>query len=283
MILVADSGSTNTNWCALTTGQERFYFDTEGYNPYFVSAEYIVKSLTASLPENINRQQVTNVYFYGAGCFDDKLHIINSALNSIFTNAAIYVGLDLLGSAKAVLGNKPGFTAILGTGTNSCLYDGNKITANIDSLGYLLGDEGSGFYIGRKIFSDYIREYMPLPVREEFFDTYGLTREAIMETVYSEKLPNRYCAQFTQFISTSSADKAYTRNLVKNAFTDFFTNLVTKYNNYQQYTFNCTGSVGYTFKYILTEVATQFGMQVGTIIKRPIEGLADHHAQQLTN
>jgi len=281
MILVADSGSTKTNWCLINNGDENLFFDTEGYNPYFVSQQYITASLLANLPQNLNKQQVTNIYFYGAGCFDDKLHIINSVLSSIFTNAAIYVGLDLLGSAKALLGNKPGFIAILGTGTNSCLYDGNKITANIDSLGYLLGDEGSGFYIGRKILSDYIREYMPLPVREEFYATYQLTREAIMEMVYSEKLPNRFCAQFTRFISTSIADKAYTRNLIKSAFTDFFTNLVSKYENYQQYTFNCTGSTGYTFKDILIETAEAFGMQADCIIKRPIEGLAAYHAQQL--
>lgn len=283
MILVADSGSTKTNWCLITTGHKKYFFDTEGYNPYFVNAQYIISSLLPALPQKLDPQKVTGIYFYGAGCFDDKRQIISGALSSIFTNASIYVGLDLLGSAKALLGNKPGFIAILGTGANSCLYDGTKITANIDSLGYLLGDEGSGFYIGRKILSDYAREYMPLPVRDEFFTTYGLTREAIMELMYSEKLPNRFCAQFTKFISTSIADENYTRYLVKSAFIDFFTSLVTRYENYQHHTFNCTGSIGYTFRDILIETAKVFGMQAGTIIKRPIEGLADYHAQQLKN
>jgi glucosamine kinase len=279
MILIADSGSTKTTWCLLNNTGEHYFFNTEGYNPYFVTTSHIIQSLTESLPGNINATLITEVWFYGAGCFEDKTAIVSRALAQVFINAGIYVGLDLLGSARAVLGNQPGFVAILGTGTNSCLYDGDKITANIDSVGYLLGDEGSGFYIGKKILSDYIREYMPLPVRQEFFETYKLTREAIMETVYSSKLPNRFCAGFTQFISTSVADKAYTHNLVKSAFTDFFTNLVTGYENYRQYTFNCTGSIGYAFKDILTETAETFGMQVGTIIKRPIEGLATHHAQ----
>ncbi|MEX6690920.1 N-acetylglucosamine kinase [Danxiaibacter flavus] len=281
MILVADSGSTKTNWCLISAEHKKYYFDTEGYNPYFVNPQYITGSLLPCLPQSLDPQKVTSIYFYGAGCFDEKLHIINTALSGIFTNASIHAGLDLLGSAKALLGDKQGFIAILGTGTNSCLYDGTKITANIDSLGYLLGDEGSGFYIGRKILSDYVREYMPLPVREEFFTTYVLTRETIMELVYSEKLPNRFCAQFTKFISTSIADKTYTHDLIKSAFTDFFANLVARYENYQHYTFNCTGSIGYTFKDILTETAEAFGMQAGTIIKRPIEGLADYHAQQL--
>ncbi len=277
MILVADSGSTKTNWCLLNPGEDVYYFDTEGYNPYFVSSQHIVQSLITNLPRHVNPATVSNIYFYGAGCFEDKAGIIKNALRQIFTNADIAVGLDLVGSARAVLGNQPGFSAILGTGTNSCLYDGNKITSNIDSLGYLLGDEGSGFYIGRKLLGDYIREYMPVAVREEFFKIYGLSREAIMERVYSEKLPNRFCAGFVNFISDSIADTAYTRQLVKTAFIDFFECLVTRYKNYEEYTFNCTGSIGFAFKEILSETAALYNMKVGVILKTPIEGLAKYH------
>ena len=282
MILVADSGSTKTNWCALNGLQENYFFDTEGYNPYFVDTAYIIQSLSTTLPRHLDRAIISKVYFYGAGCFEDKAVIVQNALEHIFYNAVIFVELDLLASARAVLGNEPGFVAILGTGTNSCLYDGIKITANIDSLGYLLGDEGSGFYIGRKLLSDYIREYMPLTVREEFFTIYGLTREAIMEQVYSDKLPNRFCARFTQFITDSKADKNYTHDIVKAAFADFFENLVTRYDNYSNYTFNCTGSIGYTFKDILEETAAAYSMQPGVIIKTPIEGLARHHKPAAT-
>src|ERR1017187_5344091 len=277
MILIADSGSTKTNWCLLTPKQEIFYFDTEGYNPYFVSSTHIVESLTGTLPPNINSLLIDAIYFYGAGCFEDKVDIIKIALKQIFANANIYIGLDLLGSARSVLGNRPGFAAILGTGTNTCLYDGSKIIANIDSLGYLLGDEGSGFYIGRKILGDYIREYMPGSVREEFFKIFGLSRETIMERIYSEKLPNRFCAGFTRFITVSVADTKYTHNLVRKAFIDFFESLVTKYQNYEQYTFNCTGSIGYAFKQILSETAALYNMETGVILKAPIEGLACFH------
>lgn len=277
MILVADSGSTKTNWCLLKPKKEIFYFDTEGYNPYFVSIGHIVESLKNNLPKNIDALKISEIYFYGAGCFDDKIDIIKNALQQIFIAANIQVGLDLLGSAKSVLGDKSGFAAILGTGTNSCIYDGNKIIANIDSLGYLLGDEGSGFYIGRKLLGDYIRAYMPVAVRDEFFKVYGLSREDIMDRIYSEKLPNRFCAGFTQFISDSVADIAYTHQLVKNAFIDFFECLVTKYENYDQYTFNCTGSIGFAFKNILEETASLYKMKIGAIIKTPIEGLAQYH------
>jgi glucosamine kinase len=279
MTLVADSGSTNTNWCLINPNQEIFYFDTEGYNPYFVNTDHIIQSLTNNLPQDINRATICNVSFYGAGCFDDKLDIVKNALQQLFSDAEIFVGLDLLGSARSVLGDKPGFVGILGTGTNSCLYDGNKIIANIDSLGYLIGDEGSGYYIGKKILGDYIREYMPVSVREEFFKIYKLAREEIMERLYSEKLPNRFCAGFTKFISESFSDTSYTRNLVKEAFIDFFDSLVTGYENYQQYTFNCTGSIGFAFKEILSETATLYNMKVGVILKTPIEGLAQYHLQ----
>ncbi len=277
MILVADSGSTNTSWCLINSRDSISYFDTEGYNPYFVSGDYIVQSLSYDIPQHIDQSAITHVHFYGAGCFEDKIDIIKKALQQLFINADIIVGLDLLGSAKSVLGNKPGFVGILGTGTNSCLYDGNKITANIDSLGYLIGDEGSGYYIGKKILGDYIREYMPASVREEFFKIYGLSREEIMERLYSEKLPNRFCAGFTKFISESITDTAYTRNLVKQSFIDFFENLVIRYENYQQYTFNCTGSIGFAFKEILAETAALYNMKVGIILKNPIEGLAQFH------
>ena len=279
MILVADSGSTTTNWCMVGPDNSRFYFDTEGYNPYTTGTEYIKKSILAQLPSQVNAATASAVYFYGSGCFDDKVQVVLDALAPIFFNAQLYVGLDLLGTARAVLGNNPGFAAILGTGTNSCLYDGQKITDNIDSLGHLLGDEGSGFYMGKMLLGDFIRGYMPAAVRHEFTHTYGLTREAIMDRLYTQPLPNRFCAGFTSFLSTSRADAGYTRNIVQTAFDHFFNNLVTHYPNYAQYSFNCTGSVGYAFKDLLAETATRYNMQAGTIIKTPIEGLVEHHAK----
>jgi N-acetylglucosamine kinase-like BadF-type ATPase len=283
MILVADSGSTNTNWCLLNASTNIRYFDTEGYNPFFVTVPYIVHSLRATVPAYLNPDQVTAVYFYGSGCFEEKTTNIRDALNQIFKHADIFIELDLLGSARAVLGDNPGFAAILGTGTNSCLYDGNKIIANIDSLGYLMGDEGSGYYMGKKLLGDYIRGYMPVVVRKEFYNTYGISREEIMEQVYAEKLPNRYCAGFTRFITESVSDKSYTTKIVKDSFIDFFECLVTKYENYKGYSFNCTGSIAFSFKDILSEIAALYGMKTGLILKSPIEGLAKYHQPVIVN
>jgi N-acetylglucosamine kinase-like BadF-type ATPase len=261
----------------LNATEEVQYFDTEGYNPFFVSVPDIVESLRSGLPTHFNPEQVQVIYFYGSGCFEEKTINIKVALKQIFVHAEIFIGLDLLGSARAVLGDNPGFAAILGTGTNSCIYDGNKIIANIDSLGYLMGDEGSGYYMGKKLLGDYIRGYMPVAVRTEFYKTYGISREEIMEKMYTEKLPNRYCAGFTRFITESVSDKSYTRKIVKDSFTDFFECLVTKYENYKDYSFNCTGSIAFAFKEILSETAARYGMKTGVILQTPIEGLAKYH------
>jgi N-acetylglucosamine kinase-like BadF-type ATPase len=277
MKLVADSGSTKTKWALLRQDSTPLFFDTAGYNPYFINSDEMAASLKESLLAELEPAAVSDVYFYGAGCFDDKAIIMDTALRQVFPGASIFVGLDLLGSARAVLGDEPGFVAILGTGSNSCLYDGSRIVANIDSLGYLLGDEGSGFSIGRKLLQDYIRGYMPDAVREEFFERYQLSREDIMDKVYSAKWPNRYCAGFLPFLETSIADMSYTQGLLVAAFTDFFECLVTRYPYYDRYTFNCTGSVASAFRAILADVVARHRMKWGSVIKSPIEGLARYH------
>ena len=278
MILIADSGSTKTSWCLLQKGVAPMFFETEGYNPYFSGSDYIVASLLRSLPPDVDRHAIEGVYFYGAGCFEDKTPIVTSALSFVFPKASSAVALDLLASARALLGNEPGFVAILGTGANTCLYDGRQIIANIDSLGYLLGDEGSGFYLGRKLLGDYIRGYMPERVQWEFMERYGVTREDILERVYSAPMPNRYCASFAAFLTESITGGDYTRLLVRQGLHDFFDNLVTRYPDYANYTFNCVGSVGYAFKDLLTAVAVSYGMAVGNILRSPIDGLAVYHA-----
>ena len=277
MILIADSGSTKTSWCLQRPGAGPLFFETEGYNPYFVGTSYIADSLLRGLPQGVDRHAVNEIRFYGAGCFDDKVAIVSAALAIVFPGAKSTVALDLLASARALLGNEPGFVAILGTGANTCLYDGSGIIANIDSLGYLLGDEGSGFYLGRKLLGDYIRGYMPDAVQREFMERYGVTREEILERVYSAPMPNRFCASFTVFLTESVTGGEYTRGIVRQGFRDFFENLVTGYADYGGYSFNCVGSVGYAFREVLTETAEGYGMRVGNILRSPIDGLVKYH------
>jgi len=278
MLLIADGGSTKTSWCVIDSVEQRSYFETEGYNPYFVNSEYITTSLTSKLPGNLQRSDIKNIHFYGAGVQnEDKAGVIKEALITIFPNSVIFVGHDLLASARALLGGKSGFAAILGTGTNSCLYDGEDITFHVDSGAHILGDEGSGFYMGKKLLIDYMRGHMPVDISASFKDAYQLTADDIHEAVYSKPLANRYCAGFSKFISEANLDNAYIRDVVKSSFDDFFKKIVSKYPNYQEHTFNCIGSVGYNFREILTEVATEWGMSTGKIIKSPLPDLVEYH------
>lgn len=279
MILIADSGSTKTDWCLLETGKAPYFFDTEGYNPYFVDTAYIISSISAALPASVVRDKVRRVFFYGAGCFEDKAGIVAAALAGVFVNSQTEVALDLLASARALLGDEAGFVAILGTGTNTCLYDGRRITLNIDSLGFLLGDEGSGAWLGKRLLGDFIRGYMPAVVAAEFAHRYGVTREIIMETAYTEPLPNRFCASFTPFLLESVVGGDYCRSLVVRGFRDFFESLVCRYPDFTRYSFNCIGSVGDSFQVLLREVAESYGMRMGTIMRSPIGALAAYHAR----
>jgi glucosamine kinase len=275
MLLIADSGSTKTAWCLVNEQGAETYFSTEGYNPYFVTEEYVIRSIADNFPTTINPAAISQVYFYGAGCQEDKSGVMEQTLGKIFPSAShISAELDLLGAARGLLGDTAGFAAILGTGTNTCFYDGRNISLHVDSLGFMLGDEGSGAAIGKRILSDFLRHKMPPAVHRLFVDTYGLTEGAIMHQVYKEPMPNRFCAGFTKFLTLPGIDNGYVHTLLHTAFTEFFTQLVACYPGYAEYSFNCVGSVGYHFRDVISEVAGEFRMQTGLIIPDLIGHLA---------
>lgn len=278
MIIIADGGSTKTNWCLLNDDNKKIYFNTEGYNPYFVTVEYVIESLKNNLPDDLEFEKITEVNFYGAGVHNkEKAAQLKEAFGAVFTHSDIFVGHDLLAAARALLGKNTGFAAILGTGTNTGIYDGDDIVYQIDSAAYILGDEGSGCHIGKKLLTDYLRGYMPEAVRATFWETFKLTPDDIQENVYTKPLANRFCASFAKFVYDNSDNIGYTHNLVKTSFTDFFKNLVSHYPDYQKYELNCIGSVGYNFRNILEEVADEFGMKLGNLIRSPIDDLVKFH------
>jgi N-acetylglucosamine kinase-like BadF-type ATPase len=281
MIIIADGGSTKTNWCLINDEGKKIYFNTEGYNPYFASIDYIINSLNHNLPADLQLDKISEVNYYGAGCStDEKREHVKTALSAVFIHSQVNIDHDLMAAARALLGRQPGFAAILGTGTNTCLYDGAKITMNIDSGAYILGDEGSGCYIGKKLLIDYLRGYMPEAIKQSFWDTYKLTRDDINDQVYTKPLASRFCAGFSKFVyDNMNVNLSYSHGLVKTSFGDFFRNLVTHYPNYQQHTFNCIGSVAYNFRNILEEVAAENGMRMGTIIRSPIDNLVKFHLE----
>lgn len=278
MILIADGGSTKTSWCQLDDNHQRVYFNTEGYNPDFMTTPAIAASLRQHLPDTLPRDEVREVHFYGAGVSSPaKADVVGDALRQIFPNAKAEVTEDLLAAARALLGRQPGFAAILGTGTNSCLYDGEKITYNVDSLGYFLGDEGSGSHIGKRLLRDYLRGLMPVGLPEALRETYQLgSRNDILDRLYNQELPNRFLASFAKFAYDHN-NVSYCRDIVLESFEAFFHNLVLNYPNYQNYTFNCVGSVGYNFRDVLTQVANSHGMTMGKIIRSPIDDLVSYH------
>ncbi|TGE29123.1 N-acetylglucosamine kinase [Hymenobacter metallicola] len=281
MILIADGGSTKSSWCQLDETGNRVYFNTEGYNPDFMQTPAVAASLDKNLPETLAREEVREVFYYGAGVSSSKkADVIAQAMRQIFPNANVTVDHDLLASARALLGRKPGFAAILGTGTNSCLYDGEKIIYNVDSLGYFLGDEGSGSFIGKRLMRDYLRGLLPDGLQDIFRAEFNLTREDILDRLYNQPLPNRFLASFGKFAYDHN-NISYCREIVLQGFETFFENIVLHYPNYQDYTFNCVGSVAYNFRDALTQVARKHGMEVGKIIRSPIDDLVSYHEEAM--
>jgi glucosamine kinase len=284
MILVADSGSTKTDWAMIYPPQHlpSGIVSTIGFNPYFIDSEGIIAELESTLLPNIpNNEIVEAVYFYGAGSSSaDKQAIVYHALKSVFPLAnTIEVAHDLLGSARALLGRQSGFAAILGTGTNTCIYDGKDCVYNVDSLGYLLGDEGSGSYIGKKILAAYMRGLLDLDLNTDFENMFGkmATSQRISE-LYKNQFPNRVLASFAQFAGKHNLHPII-KNIIHSSFVDFFDAIVVHYPNYNHYTFNCVGSIAKHFEHELRAVAQQYNMQVGLIISAPIEQLAAFHAK----
>lgn len=275
MKLIADCGSTKTDWALLRTGASPYFFKTKGYNPNYIGTEEIALDLRASLPKDTDPGEVSAVEFYGAGINEKTAGIVRSALAQVFSQARnIVTESDLLGAAKALLGNSAGFAAILGTGANTCIYDGKKIQMNIASLGFLLGDEGSGAYIGKMLLRDYLRGNMPAEILSELRDKLQMTNTELVTKIYSEPKPNSFCAGFCDYIAENTEKHPYCNELVRIAFRDFFRNMVSLYPHYQDYPLNCVGSVACGFREILGQIASEFGMSTGKILRSPIFGLA---------
>jgi len=286
MILIADGGSTKTSWVLLDQTGEALQFVTEGYHPFFVGSDYIRDSLEKKLPDELKEKacSVKRIFFYsaGGGYSQETDNILVKGISGVFPTAQIAIETDLLAAARALLGDKEGFAAILGTGTNSCIYNGEEVTANIESLGFLLGDEGSGSYIGKKLIGDYIREVMPDTIRDVFFQTYNLTGTDLLNKVYEHPLANRYCASFAKFAGDHLQEDPYYEHLIVGAFRDFFRNIVVLYPHYRKYKFNCVGSIAYHFRELLERVVIEQGMLPGIIDKDPIKGLIAYHRKDLS-
>lgn len=281
MKLIADSGSTKTDWVLIQKDQTQKRFHTIGFNPYFINSENIYISICDHLLSEFDASIITEIWFYGAGCSTvEKKEIVRSALQKAFPMVSkLFVDHDLLASARALLGDQAGFAAILGTGANTCLYDGNDVVLNIDSLGYLLGDEGSGCFIGRKLVRDYMRKLMPAELWEDFKSTYQMDNDQIYKALFESQSPNRFLASFAKF-AFKHKNHEYIRSKIRDSFNDFFKNLVSRYPNYKSLELNCVGSIAFLYKDLLTDTADEWGMKMGKVIQSPIDSLVSYHLNQ---
>ena len=279
MILIADSGSTKTAWKLIGNSGELKDIKTSGINPFFRNEEDIFQDLKMHLlPETGN--EIQKIFFYGTGIINaEKGDIIKRALRRIYSGATIETHSDVLGSARALFGRHAGIACILGTGSNVCLYDGEKIAGGVSPLGYILGDEGSGAVMGRKLLGDYFKEVMPHSLREEFAKRFNLTREEALNRVYRSEKPNQFLAQFTPFLS-EHGHSVYCQEFVRQNFMEFFERNVSKLPDYTNYPIGFIGSVAWHFSPILNSVAKTFGFEQTIIIKDPIDGLEKYHNNQ---
>jgi N-acetylglucosamine kinase-like BadF-type ATPase len=277
MVLIADSGSTKTDW-KLVSKTEVLAFNTIGFNPYHISSSEILVELKSSKLKSFSNE-VTQIYFYGAGCSSkEKNELITIALTQFFIHAKVEVNHDLLAAARASCGKSPGMTAILGTGSNSCLFDGIKIIENIPALGYILGDEGSGVDMGKKLLKKYLTKELSRELSLKFEKEYSLGLNEILNAVYKESLPNRFLAQFTKFIKKYENEPEM-NEIIKGCFQNFFDLNIVKYTNYKAYKLNTIGSIANVFSKQLEDVAKNNHVELGKIIQNPIEELVLFHTR----
>ena len=275
MILLVDSGSTKATWRQMSDDHRIQTCTTGGINPFQIGTDEIVHLLETEF--TLPRTTYRTIWFYGAGCaFPDKNELITNALSRFFGSAEIHVNSDLLCAAHALCGHSPGIACILGTGSNSCYYDGHEIVRNVPPLGYVLGDEGSGNALGRKLLSDILKNQLPPAIRELFFETYQTTAGEILDHVYRQPFPNRYLAQFARFVSANIAYPEL-QTLTRNCFHEFFERNVMQYENATRLPVHFTGSIAFHFSEILTNTAGGFGLNVGKILLEPSAALVTFH------
>ena len=278
MVIIADSGSTKTDLVVLSDGKLTKSVQTIGMNPYFISSEEISATLERELTPLINPDDIRHIYFYGAGCsFDDKRNIVKKGFESIFNAATIKVDHDLMGAARALYKNEKGIVGILGTGSNSCVYDGRDIVAKIFSTGYIFGDEGSGAYIGKNFITQHLKKRSPKEISKSFHQFYGYSDEDILTNVYKKPFPNKYLATFSIFIKQYISNP-YMASLVEESFVDYFREQVASLPDYKNLPFSFIGSVGCNFIEQVRKAAAKYDIEISKYMVSPIEGLIEYHA-----
>ena len=291
MILIADSGSTKTDWILVASDGTQTELHTEGINPARDARDIIYNvlyhDLLTQIPSDISREELSRsgcqgsegaVYFYGAGCIEPFSQTVRSVLKDLFPCCKVEVESDLLGAARALCGHEPGIACILGTGSNSCLYDGRDIIMHTPPLGYILGDEGSGSFLGKVLVNGLFKGVLPDELKQAFCNKYDIELPGIIEHVYRQPSANRFLASLVPFIVEHRSHPSI-HDLLVDAFRQFLVRNVAIY-GHKEMPIHCVGGIAYQFSDELSEAAASEGMQMGRIMLRPIQSIVQYHLQQ---
>lgn len=274
--LIADSGSTKTEWCLLIDNKPRIFY-TQGLSPYFLSDEQIESVLKIGVFTNVKKTTVDEIHFYGTGCkSNENKKRIKKVLQSVFNISDITVDDDLTGAARSLCGNEKGVVCILGTGSNSCYFNGKKIMKNSPGLGFILGDEGSGAVLGKSLIQHYLYELMDDDLRSRFDAKFVTTAPEILEAVYRKPMPNRYLASFAIFLAENRGHYMV-ENIIADGLNSFFFTHLLRYKESFQYPMHFTGGIAYGFKDVIVSLCRDYEFEIGNIFKTPMEGLIQYH------
>lgn len=279
MKLIAESGSTRTEWALVEDNHLVQRVFTEGLNPFFQTRREISRSVRLGLPESFFKKKLDQVYYYGAGCSSyEKKNILGASLVAQF-KTPIQVESDLLAAARGLFKCEAGIACILGTGSNSCFYDGKIIVKNVKAAGYILGDEGSGAVLGKLFSADLLKGLAPKELANEFHEKFRISVNDVMESVYNLPFPNRFLGTIAYFLG-DYMDNEYVYNLLTNNLRSFFNRNVCQY-DYINYPIRFVGSLAYAYPDILQEVAQEFGVEIDVIEETPMNGLIEFHSMNI--
>ena len=274
-ILIADSGVTKADWLLVESGDILHYYSGIGISPVFQSQQEIVNELKEHIIPEFDKWDIEAICFYGSGCTAENTLYVRNALHLSFALENIEVYSDIMGVVHSLCGNKAGIACILGTGSNSCEWDGEAVIKQISPLGFILGDEGSGAYMGKKLLGDALKNRLSNGLTEKLLEEYELTPSIIIQKVYREPYPSRFLASLSPFIKQNISDESI-RRIVIESFNEFFERNVKQY-NYHKYEVNFAGSIAWHFSDLLQETSIEKGIRCGKIIRSPIEGLVEYY------
>ena len=276
--LIADSGSTKTEWCLLKNNKTKL-FTSQGMSPYFVNADEADVIIKSEVLPFLKNREIDEIYFYGTGCKNPaNIKMFEKVFHKIFPQSKVKIDNDLSGAAKALCGNEKGIACILGTGSNSCYYNGKRIAKNSPGLGFILGDEGSGAYLGKKVIQHFLYRIFDDELRAKFIARFVTNDSEILEAIYQKPLPNRYLASFAIFLAENRGHYMI-ENIIEDGLNDFFFTHVITYRESQSLRVHFTGGIAFGFKDVVEQLCDGYGLQKGTILKSPMEGLVKYHGE----